>query len=69
MALLLDMGGRAWQYRGMNNNDTNATAAAMKAASDRRLASYGTFSMPSRPADRSRNGMRTPASRPRRNHW
>ena len=46
----------------------DSTAAAMRDASDRRLASMPNFELPDRPADRSRNGrrFRKSASRARR---
>lgn len=46
----------------MITNDTTATAIAMREATARRLADQMPIIMPDRPADRSRNGQRTPRS-------
>lgn len=52
----------------MTNNDTATDTAALRAsldaAADRRRAEYAQIApyRPARPADRSRNGMRTPRS-------
>ena len=61
----------AWHDCHMNffdNTDTAITARALRDASTRRIATRDDFIPNPRPADRSRNGQRTPRSVPRRNY-